>query len=255
MGGGAGLGAFFLVVADVEGRHHEDDVFRHVGGVIANPFEMARDQDQVQGRLDGLGIPRHVPNQFPEHLCLQPVQLIVTIQHPSGQVHVPLDERIERIAQHALRDRGHPRNVDEFLDRGMLQIPLSRLGDVDGQIAHAFEIGVDLDRRDDRPQVDGHRLVQGEQLEAAVVDFDVQAVDRVVADEHAFDQLQVALDEGAYGEPDAVFREATHLEQPGLQDIELVLEMSDVSIHAVYPVALSRIGQSRSLRSASRADW
>ena len=38
---------------------------------------------------------------------------------------------------------------------------------------------------DDRAQVDGHRLVQRQQREAAVVDLDVQLVDRLVAGEHA----------------------------------------------------------------------
>ena len=41
------------VVADVAGRHHEDDVLGDVGGVVADALEVARDQDQVERRLDG----------------------------------------------------------------------------------------------------------------------------------------------------------------------------------------------------------
>ena len=45
-------------------------------------------------------------------------------------------------------------------------------------------------------KVDGHRLVQRQQLETAVVDFDVQLVDRRVADQNLFDQRVVAIDQG-----------------------------------------------------------
>ena len=77
----------------------------------------------------------------------------------------------------------------------MLRVAARRLGDVDGQVADALEIGVDLDRGDDGPQVGGHRLVQREQLEAAVVDLDVQLVERLVAVQHALDELAVAVDQ------------------------------------------------------------
>ena len=72
-----------------------------------------------------------------------------------------------------------------FLTGGWRDVAPRRLGDVDRQVADALEVGVDLDRRDDRAQVGGHRLVQRQQREAAVVDLDVQRVDRLVAGEHA----------------------------------------------------------------------
>ena len=82
-----------------------------------------------------------------------------------------------------------------FLTGGVLRVAPRRLGDVDREVADALEIGVDLDRRDDRAQVDGHRLVQRQQREAAVVDLDVQRVERLVADQDARDELAVALDQ------------------------------------------------------------
>ena len=47
------LGAFAGVVADVPGRDDEDDVLGDVGGVVADALEVARDQDQIERRLDG----------------------------------------------------------------------------------------------------------------------------------------------------------------------------------------------------------
>ncbi len=82
-----------------------------------------------------------------------------------------------------------------FLTGGCVRVAPRRFGDVDRQVAHPLEIGVDLDRRDNRPEVGRHRLVERQQREAAVVDLDVQLVDRLVADEHPVDQVVVALDE------------------------------------------------------------
>ena len=46
---------FVGVVADVAGRHHEDDVFGDVGGVVADALEMAGNQDEIERGLDGAG--------------------------------------------------------------------------------------------------------------------------------------------------------------------------------------------------------
>jgi hypothetical protein len=56
------------------------------------------------------------------------------------------------------------------------QVAARGLDDIDGQITNPFEIGVDLDGRDDRPEVDRHGLVQRQQLERSPVDLDVQRV-------------------------------------------------------------------------------
>ena len=61
-----------------------------------------------------------------------------------------------------------------FLTGGCAHVAPRRLGDVDREVADPLEVGVDLDRRDDRPQVGGHRLIQRQQREAAAVDLDVQ---------------------------------------------------------------------------------
>ena len=56
--------------------------------------------------------------------------------------------------------------------------------------------------------------MQRQQLQAAVVDLDVQLVDRLVAVEHALDELVVALGQSLDGAADALLRQAAHLEQP-----------------------------------------
>ena len=78
------------------------------------------------------------------------------------------------------------------LDRRVLQVTSDGLGNVDGEVADALEVGVDLDGGDDRAQVHRHRLMQRQELEAAVVNLDVQLVDGRVA-RAPFHQRHVAL--------------------------------------------------------------
>ena len=137
------------------------------------------------------------------------------------------DERVERVAQHALRDGRHARDVDQLLDRRVADVAPRRLGDVDGEVAHALEVGVDLHGGDDRAQVGGHRLVERQQREAAVVDLDVQRVQRAVARQHARDEIAIAIDEPLDRQAHLFLGEAAHFEQPRLELLELVLKVPD----------------------------
>ncbi len=74
--------------------------------------------------------------------------------------------------------------------------------------------------------------MQREQLQAAVVDFDVQAVDGLVADEYRVERRLIAIDQRPDGHAHAVFGQAAHFEQPRLERSELFLEVRDVSFHA-----------------------
>ena len=109
------------------------------------------------------------------------------------------------------------------------------LGDVDREIADALEVGVDLDGRDDRPQIDGHRLVERQQREAAAIELDVEPVQWLVAADHAIDQIAIAVDQPFDCQPHLLFGEAAHLEQPSLQMLELLLKMTDVFGGRHYP--------------------
>jgi hypothetical protein len=81
--------------------------------------------------------------------------------------------------------------------------------------------------------------MEREQLEPAVVDFNVELVDRHVAGDDALDQREIALDQAPDGEADAVLREAAHFEQARLELFELLLEMSNDAFygfwHGFYP--------------------
>src|SRR5471030_423587 len=127
--------AFGGVVADVLGQDHEDDVLGDVGRVVADAFEVAGDQDQVERRLDGRGILQHVGQQLPENLRLQRVERIVLVEDVLGELGVAAHEGVQRVAEHALGDGRHARDVDELLDRRVADVLPRRFGDVDREVA------------------------------------------------------------------------------------------------------------------------
>ena len=114
-----------------------------------------------------------------------------------------------------------------FLTGGCADVLPRRLGDVDREVADALEIGVDLHRRDNGAQVHGHRLIERQQREAAVVDLDMERVERAVADEHARDEIAVAIDQALDRQSDLLLRQPAHLEQASLELLELLLKMPD----------------------------
>ena len=72
-----------------------------------------------------------------------------------------------------------------------------------------------LTRCHDRAQVGRHRLIQRQQREAAVVDLDVQRVERLVARRATRSiRLVVAIDEALHGQAHVFLGEPAHFEQP-----------------------------------------
>ena len=109
--------------------------------------------------------------------------------------------------------------------RRVEQVPLDGLGDVDGEVADALEVGVDLHRGQHGPQIDRDRLVQRQQLDAALVDLDVQVVEWLVARLHARREVGVALHQRGRHQAHLLLGDAAHHEQPLLQRVEVLLHL------------------------------
>ena len=217
-------------MSDVSRRHHEDHVFGDVRRVVPDPLEMARDEDEIETGLDRHRILEHVGQELAEDLRLVVVESVVLVEDRLRQREVAAHVRIERPSKHRLSDLGHPRNVDQLLHRRSLQVPPRGLGDVHREVSDAFEIGVDLHRRDDGAQVGRDALAQREQLETAVVDFDVELIDRLVAGEHLVDEVDLTVHQAGDCEAQAFLGQATHDEQPLLELRELLLEVTNDAI-------------------------
>lgn len=225
------LRAVDRVMADVARFDDEDDVFGDVGGVIANALEVPRNQDEIDRRLDGVRVAEDIGQQLSEDLILERIELVVLDEDSAGTGDVAGDERVERLAEHTLRQIAHSRQIDQRLDGRVRDVPLGGFADIDCEVGDAFEIAVDLHGGDDGPEIDRHRLVQRQQLEATVVDFDMHLVDRLVAGDDVGDRLTIPVDEPVHGQTDALLGHAAHQQQPLFELRELFREVSWILRH------------------------
>ena len=79
------------------------------------------------------------------------------------------------------------------VDRRLVAGQRDQLGDVHALVAHALDVLDQVQQRRHQPQVAGHRRLQREQREDALVDLQVAAVDAVVVVDHHLGQLHVLL--------------------------------------------------------------
>src|SRR5208282_5591593 len=101
------------------------------------------------------------------------------------------------------------RDVDQGLQGGHLVQGQGPFADIDRQVAHAFQVRVDLHGTGDEAHVPGHGLVQGQQAVADLVDFDLQVVDVPVALDDPAGKLAVPVHDGLDGEADGFLHAAT----------------------------------------------
>jgi hypothetical protein len=88
------------------------------------------------------------------------------------------------------------------------------LGDVDGLIADALKVVVDAGDGEDKAEIHGHQLMQGQKLDYAVVDLHLELVDGVFFVEDALGELLVGVQDGMDGLMDGAFGETAHPEEP-----------------------------------------
>ena len=91
------------------------------------------------------------------------------------------------------------------------------LGDADRQVPHAFEVGVDLEGRNNQPQVGRHGLLKGKQVNGELVDLDFDGVNARFCAENLFGGVAVLLRDRADTALDGGLDDRAHFEQLGLQ--------------------------------------
>ena len=200
-------------MADVLALDDINDVFGDVGGVVANAFEIFGYQDQFKGGEDYAGVAHHVGEQLAEDLVAEVVALVVHGEDFLGQLDVAANHGVQGVANHFFGDFAHARQIDVGLYARVAKDPDRSLRYVDGLIADALEVVVDAGYGEDEAQVHGHQLVQGEELNYAVLDFDLQFIDGVFLVEDALGLLLVGVEDGVNGLVNGTFGQTAHPEE------------------------------------------
>ncbi len=108
---------------------------------------------------------------------------------------------------------GHAGNIDRQFDCGLADQVEHALRDVDRLVAYAFQVGIDLDHRQDEAQIDRHGLLHGQQVERQFIDFALGLVDGGLAGKHHLAELGVARAIGFGGAVDGLLGKASHAQQ------------------------------------------
>ena len=161
----------------------------------------------------------------PEDAILQLIDFVIALEDIAGEGGIAAHESVERIAGHLLSDLRHLFDVDHGLERRRLDESGHVLGDVDGLVADPLEVGAHLHRRSDETQVGSHRLLQGEHLEAAVVDLDLQTIDRGIAFDDGLREFRASLHQGDDGLAGLGLDKRTHVKKAVFEGLEIALEV------------------------------
>ena len=98
------------------------------------------------------------------------------------------------------------------------------VADAFGGVAHALQIGVDLDDAENEAQIDGHGLLHGEQVERGLVDVALHAVDGDLAAADQVADRQVVDPVGLDGALNGLLGEAGHDQEIFLQIFQALLK-------------------------------
>jgi len=90
----------------------------------------------------------------------------------------------------------------------------ARLRDVDRLVGNTFQIVIDSRYGQDEAEIRGHELLKRQQLNHAVVDFNLQLVDDVLFIQHCQSEFFFRFEHGVHGLVHRALGKAAHPEQP-----------------------------------------
>ena len=155
---------------------------------------------------------------------IQLIHAVVHQKHGLRHVRVAFDERLQRLAHHPTRQVCYPRNIDRQLrHRKRLQLP-HPIADHPCRVADALHVRVDLDHRQNKPQVDGHRLLHRQQVQRHLIDFPFQTIDRHLSAIHKIADGKIAHPIRLHRALDRLLGHPRHHQQLFLQIVQVLLE-------------------------------
>src|SRR5262249_558376 len=142
------------------------------------------------------------------------------------ELNIAADDGVERVANHFFGDFAHAGKVDVGLDARVAENAQRALRDVDSLVADALEVVVDAGNRENEAEVDRHELMEGKELDDAIVDFELELVDGVFFGEDALGKLLIGIENGVDGLVDGAFGKATHPKEAILELVQIFFKMT-----------------------------
>ena len=169
-----------------------------VHGAVADPLDRARDDDHPQAPLAQRRLGHHVDEPLDE-AAVRAVDQLVELDEALGAGEVAVGERVQRDAHHLLGALAH---LHEHLDERRVRVDvgdeLRELRDRDAAVGRPLEQQVDVQDREQEPQIARHGRLEREQGLDRALDAEEALVDLVVEGDHLVGELDVALAEGPH---------------------------------------------------------
>jgi hypothetical protein len=112
-------------VSNVGAPNPENDVFRNIGCVICNAFEIPHIphyNQSVQSLLDHLRLLVHHADKIFPRIIVHTIHNVIHLEHGEGQICIFFDKGIQGASNHACGRRGHPANIHWQFDSHQLNL-------------------------------------------------------------------------------------------------------------------------------------
>jgi hypothetical protein len=172
-----------------------EDHFGHIGGVVANSLEAARDIREAKHRAQLQRITRGEPQEALHRLALELVEAGVLLDHAMRERRVVSRQRVKTVGHQGTSPHRHSTEYP-LRGAGVRMRVGNAMGNIYRLVADALELGDELQRRDDEAQVNRRRLVQRKELDARFVDLKLQVIDVLIEGDHVPRAGRVGLEKG-----------------------------------------------------------
>lgn len=204
----------------------EDDVLGDIGGVVPKTFQIPRDQNQIERRLDIVGMRFHMNSQVLKDLVFDFINTVIGRQDLPGHLDITANERIQGVLHHSPNEVGHDLQLRNDRQRTASQVVLARVSDIDRLIAHALKIRVDLDDGQNQSQIFRHRTLLRQKSEARVIHADLLFVDFFLDVVNETEPDLISLDETRRHFREGPLHMPTHDQNLSFEIVQLRVECS-----------------------------
>ena len=164
-------------VADFEAANPEENVFGDIGGVVGDAFEMTGSEYEVEIGSGEAGIFGHSGKQGFEDFVAILVHEVVAFEDLRGELDILIDESPEALGDHGADGGGHRLEIGGNGNIAQGGERNGALAQIDGEIAHAFEIVIDFQSGDDHADVGIEKIALAQHADGVLVDEDFHFVD------------------------------------------------------------------------------
>src|SRR6266850_1892441 len=170
------------ILASYQKNNHLGDV----GRVVPHSLEVLCNEDEFYRPRDGAGVFEHVCEQFAKDLFVKGVHEPVIVNHSLSKFGIRIHECVQALLQDLLRRFGHYSKIDQTLQFGLLDQLDRAFRNIDPDIADALNVLYDFESGSNKSQVARDWLLEREDLETQVIDFNFECVEFVIAFDHVF---------------------------------------------------------------------